>query len=185
VISNTQAPAPVFSHHFKWVDYLKARTGTYSFRVKRYKAAFDKLTEMGALPTDHICDVGAGNTEFGRFLYQSTRFEGRYHPVDAVLDGTDLEVWRPPIGADWYVLLEVIEHLKDPYRLLSYCWAAAYKGLVLTTPNPAVVDVLGMDKTHVTPVSEIDLVKWGLNVEPINLFGKGDDTLIAWKQVRR
>ena len=75
----------------RWKAYQESRKGTYEFRSRtRYKAVYDRLILLGLTNGDCIIDVGAGSCQFHRFL-QDHRFRGSYIPVDAALDGTDLE----------------------------------------------------------------------------------------------
>jgi hypothetical protein len=76
--------------------------------------------------------------------------EGRTAPLAA---GLDLDCWVPPRRWDWFACLEVLEHLTSPTRLLDMMCDAAVHGVVVTTPNPEVVDVLALDPTHRTPGS--------------------------------
>lgn len=164
--------------------YLGERTGTYEWRCLRYAAAYDRLQTLGLAHGDLIVDVGAGMCDFDRYLRTVQAWDGRYLPVDGAIDGTDLNVWRPHFDADFFVALELIEHLRDPARLLFQLERHAAKGVIVTTPNPEVVDVLAIDRTHVTPVGADELAERGYSVEALRLFGKDADTLIAWKDVR-
>jgi hypothetical protein len=60
-----------------------------------------------------------GRTELDVCLRTDHGWRGRYVPVDAWYDGVDLEDWTPPREADWFTGLEVLEHLKDPHRLVT------------------------------------------------------------------
>ena len=125
-----------------------------------------------------VFDIGAGATEFGRYLY-SVGFHGRYCPVDAAIDGVDLDEWTPPREADWFVCLEVIEHLADPFRLLDVMCERATRGVIVSTPNPYTTDVLGMDPTHRTPVYARQLEAFGFTVEERSFYGKPADSLFG------
>ncbi|MBE1585075.1 hypothetical protein ACFPOI_49770 [Nonomuraea angiospora] len=70
--------------------------------------------------------------------------------MDAWVDGVDLNEWTPPRQYDWFAALELLEHLDKPERLVRALQRHATKGVVVTTPNPQVWDVLAMDPTHVT-----------------------------------
>jgi hypothetical protein len=108
---------------------------------------------------------------------------GRYIPVDGAIDGVNLEFWTPARPVDWMVGIEIIEHMEDPERLVRAMVRGARKGVILTTPNPDVVDVLGCDRTHKTAVSTSDLLAWGFSSVPMPLFGKAGDTLLAWRLI--
>ncbi len=165
--------------------YLKARTGTYAQRCQRYMAAADVLSREGLGDTDTLCDVGAGWTELDAFLRVTLNWRGRYWPVDAALDGTDLDRWNPPQGAEWFVVLEVLEHLDHPHSLLRALTRAATKGVILSTPNPRTVDVLAIDPTHKTAIFPTILGDYGFHVTERSFFGSDDDSLFAWWTVPR
>lgn len=74
--------------------------------------------------------------------------------------------------------LEILEHLANPARLVRVMQAHADKGLVVSTPNPA-VDVMAMDPAQVTAVPAETLASWGLHVEPCSLYGQPDDGLLG------
>jgi 2-polyprenyl-3-methyl-5-hydroxy-6-metoxy-1,4-benzoquinol methylase len=95
--------------------------------------------------------------------------------VDRWTGPVDLEEWVPPVRWDWFACLEVLEHLRDPRRLLDAMLDAAVRGVVVTTPNPAVVDVLAMDPTHRTPISREQLAQAGLYTSLHNLYGADQD----------
>jgi len=170
--------------------YLAARTGCYEYRCERYDAA---LTAMHGLGLDDDCtvvDVGAGAHEFGCRLHTGRDraqeppgvylppSRARYYPVDAALDGVDLEHWTPR-KADWFVALEIVEHLRAPARLLTEMAIKARRGVVVSTPNPQTTDVLGMDPTHQTAVTRSMLELAGYRVETASFYGREDDSLFA------
>jgi hypothetical protein len=174
------------SHMEKWTEYMNARRGTYEFRCRtRYKGVADRLFKMG-LHGDSVMDVGSGSGQFGTYL-RSRGWQGKYIPVDAVLDGTDLETWTAPLmSVGFCVCIEVIEHLQNPHRLISQMFWAAQRGLVLTTPNHEVVDVLRCDPTHVSVIPAQDLEDAAFTVERHSWFHEQDnpgqlDTLLAWR----
>lgn len=168
--------------------YLAQRNGTYDFRETRYRAVSQLLDDpatfkINAHPLcaeDTIVDLGACMTEFDYHLRTTLDWRGRYVPVDGAIDGTDLEVWDPPKQYDWIVGIEILEHMHDPRRLAMAMQHAATKGVIVTTPNPAVVDVLNIDIDHRTPITVGMLLTWGFTVEPCSLFGKDSDSLLAW-----
>lgn len=79
--------------------YLRSRSGCYAWRALRYRAAAGALVEMGLDDDSLLVDVGAGWTEFDFCLRSEFRWRGRYHPVDAMLDGTDPEGGQTPTGS--------------------------------------------------------------------------------------
>lgn len=164
------------------LSYLHERTGTYEWRCLRYAAAWDKLEELGLAQHDLVVDVGAGMCELDRYARTVRGFDGRYLPVDGAIDGTDLNVWWPHIEAEFFVALEVIEHLNNPLWLLRQLELRATKGVIVTTPNPDVVDVLAIDETHITPVYGETLTERGYEVEAVRLFSREADTLLAWRR---
>jgi hypothetical protein len=160
--------------------YLGERCGRYEWRCVRYDAAMFALVENGVEDSDTVCDVGAGWTEFGARMYTTMKkARPRYFPVDGGLDGTDLELWVPPRRAEFFVALELLEHLDDPFRLVSVMQRSCGKAIVVSTPNPETTDVLGMDRTHKTPIHRYDLMARGFKVEPRSFYGKPDDSLYA------
>lgn len=168
--------------------YIGAREGSYLFRTRRYKQAAACLGLDPSLPTRHaltdndtLVDVGACMTEFDVYL-RSIGWRGRYVPVDAAIDGTDLNKWEPTRMFEWFVGIEIVEHIKDPIGLINVMQEFATKGVVLTTPNPDVVDVLEIDPTHVSSVSQRQLEAMGFTVYPVPAFGvEGDTLLAAWQ----
>lgn len=160
--------------------YLAARTGCYAFREVRYRAAAGAMMTHGPLMNDDtLFDVGCGWTEFDYYLREKLKWRGRYIPVDACIDGVDLDRWEPPREAEWFVALEVLEHMEDPRHLLRVMRNASTKGIVLSTPNPATTDVLGMDPTHRTPIPAEWLQRWGFIVQACSFYGERDDSLLA------
>lgn len=161
-------------------SYLNNRTGKYAWRRVRYLRA---LTAMQAVGLDHshtVLDVGAGFTELDYCLRADGQWRGRYVPVDGSIDGTDLDQWTPPRDADFFVALELLEHLHNPARLVAAMQKRCRLGIVISTPNPLTTDVLGMDATHMTPIFADDLNRWGFqHIEPISFYGKPDDSLFA------
>jgi hypothetical protein len=172
---------PASTQH-KWETYLGARTGTYEFRCRRYAAVARKLQEMGLADGDLVVDVGAGRCEFDHFLRTSLGWTGRYLPVDGSLDGTDIERWAPPetLRPEFFVAIELVEHLHAPHRLMRRMRAHARKGVAVTTPNPETTDVLGMDATHVTPVHFEEFTARGWAAEKCSLFGQPEDSILAY-----
>jgi hypothetical protein len=120
-------------------QYLIARVGRYKWRRTRYRKAAGRLRERSLANNDTLIDVAAGWTEFDYCLRQELDWRGRYIPVDGGIDGTDLDLWVPARHAEWFVALEILEHFTDPARLLWAMQAHADKGLIISTPNPAVV----------------------------------------------
>lgn len=162
------------------LTYLNERRGTFEWRTLRYAAVADKLDALGLARGDLIFDVGAGMCDFDRYLRQVRGFDGRYLPVDASIDGCDLETWAPIRTANYITCIETIEHLADPLGFLKRIAPWASEGVVLTTPNPAAVDVLAMDRTHLTSVTVADLRTLGFRTRLLSLFRREDDTILAW-----
>ncbi|MEV0387051.1 hypothetical protein [Nonomuraea sp. NPDC050643] len=53
------------------------------------------------------------------------------------------------------------------------------KGVVVTTPNPEVWDVLAMDPTHVSPITTAMLEAWGFRIGLLTFYGKYQDGIIG------
>jgi hypothetical protein len=161
--------------------YLNERCSSYWFRCRRYKAVADKLFELGLKDSHTMFDLGAGRCDFDYYMRTTRKWRGRYVPIDGSIDGTNLEKWFP-VEAEWYVAIEVVEHLSFPIHFLWDCMYHVRKGMVITTPNPKTTDVLGMDPTHITPVYANQLRDPLLfKVETRSFFGKPKDSLLAWK----
>jgi hypothetical protein len=147
----------------------------YAERSARYEVAADRLMTGGLSDRHALADVGAGHTELDVCLRIAHGWRGRYVPWDRWTGDVDLETWVPPVHWEWVAALEVLEHLQDPFRLLLDLMASATLGVVVTTPNPEVVDVLAMDPTHVTPITRDQLATAGLYTSLHNLYGTEDD----------
>lgn len=165
-----------------WADYLSQRRGDYAFRCQRYDAVINVMLTNGFRPHDTVVDIGAGTQEFATRLAERTNWSSHYYiPIDAAIDGTDLETWVPSHTADWFIMIEVLEHLACPLRLLHELGAWARIGMIATTPNPAVVDVLAIDQTHQTPIPAADFHFYDFDTEIHSFFAKPDDTILAWR----
>ncbi|MFF0250131.1 class I SAM-dependent methyltransferase [Streptosporangium sandarakinum] len=156
-------------------EYIHRPRTPYLARKARYDAACHLLFKARISNDDILADVGAGMAELDVCLRVDYGWRGRYVPVDGWLDGTDLETWTPPRSFDWFACLEVLEHLRDPERLVTAMQARATRGLVITTPNPEVWDVLSMDPTHITPISRDMLHDWGFATTLHTFYGKYQD----------
>lgn len=162
--------------------YLAARTGSYAQRCVRYDAALSAMYDAGLGHDSTIVDVGSGWGELAVRLHTFYGSLARYYPVDACLDGTDLDEWFPPRRAEFFVALEVIEHLRDPIRLLEAMQGSATRAVIVSTPNPATTDVLGMDPTHRTEVHRPTLEACGFTVSEKSFYGaKADSLLGVWR----
>lgn len=163
--------------------YIGGRRSCYEFRSIRYQAVYETMLSLGFKLYHSVADIGGADGEFGRYLREQGH-TGYYTVIDGYVDGTDLNLWEPPNGyAAFVVSIEVIEHLYDPQRFLRVLEKAATTGVVLTTPNPLVVDVLAMDATHISPVLPDELVRAGFTVQPRILFREEGDSLLAWKKI--
>jgi hypothetical protein len=161
-------------------EYLANRRATYEERKRRFRDVAQVLVrEIGLASGDTLVDLGAGHCQFDFFLRAEIGWMGRYVPIDGSFDGTDLETWEPKGQADVYVLMETVEHLDDPLRLLRIL--NPRRGIVLTTPNPATVDVLKCDPDHRSQVSAQELREMGYSVREVTYFGVQRDTLLAWR----
>lgn len=167
-------------------NYLDERTGKYEYRAVRYRMAADVMEMNGLSDSQTIFDVGAGMTEFDYCLRREYDWRGRYIPVDGGIDGTDLETWTPPREADWFVALEIVEHLSNCSLFLTKMKQYAKRGVILSTPNPETTDVLGMDPTHKTEIHKEYLQSHGFNVSEQMFYGgvfsegKPDSLFAVW-----
>jgi len=161
-------------------SYLGERTGKYEWRRVRYMAAGDFMRANGLDHSHTVFDIGAGMTEFDYCLRTDYQWRGRYIPIDGGIDGVDLDNnWIPPRDAEWFVGLEIIEHLHDWQDMIRMIQSRTTKGIALSTPNPRTTDVLGMDRTHVTAVYPVQLAGLGFDVEERSFYGQPDDSLFA------
>lgn len=163
-------------------QYLSERTGTYEYRTQRYSAVYNLIqTGLGRFKDESlIIDLGAGAGDFDYFLRHDKGYFGRYMPVDAALDGTDLETYDIQVKANVIVAIEVVEHLHQAERLMAQMMNNRTGIAVITTPNAGVQDVLALDRTHVREFRAEDLRALGWQVEVRSFFGKPDDSLLAW-----
>jgi hypothetical protein len=167
-------------HVEKWTDYMNTRRGDFEFRSRtRYAAVAKALFASGLKDGDLIVDVGAGTCQFDHHLRTVEGWQGRYLGVDAVLDGTDLNVWQPMMKADFFVCIEVLEHLVNPERMMRLMTTYADKGVVCTTPNPDAVDVISCDPTHISVVPSQIFTDHGFVPMARSFFGVIDDTIVA------
>lgn len=158
--------------------YLGCRTGKYEWRQIRYRATGDAMFP-NLRNEDTLYDMGAGMTELDYCLRVDYDWRGRYIPIDGGIDGTNLETWFPPRRAEWFVGLEIIEHLYNWRSMVTRAQFMANKGVVLSTPNPRTTDVLGMDETHVSIIQPCDLEEFGFTVEERSFYGQPNDSLFA------
>lgn len=178
-------------------QYLSERVATYEQRCHRFDCTLEAMHGLGLRDTDVVFDIGAGDGHFGVRMHTGVacrpyllpsrdcvkgcipRSRARYVPVDACIDGVDLDEWTPLRRADFFVMLEVLEHLHDPSRLLNEVVSRADVGVLISTPNPETTDVLGMDATHVTPITRDMLECQGFHVEVASFYSKPEDSLFA------
>lgn len=163
-------------------EYLAARTGHYTLRCERYDAALEAMHTLGLSDECTVFDVGSGWGEFAARMH-GHGVHARYIPVDAGIDGTDLDHWTPPRHADFFVALELLEHLNRPQRLITEMKRYARRGVIVSTPNPRTTDVLGMDATHLTSITAVSLEMQGLKVREESFYGREADSLFAvWRR---
>jgi 2-polyprenyl-3-methyl-5-hydroxy-6-metoxy-1,4-benzoquinol methylase len=163
--------------------YIDNRYSSYEFRSIRYEAVLDSLKTLGFRNRHSVLDVGGADGEFGRYLREQGH-TGKYTVIDGLIDGTDLNNWEPQYPTDFVVSIEVIEHLRNPRLFLNRLDSAARIGVVLTTPNPHVTDVLAMDATHISEVYPKDFYAAGFQVYPQCLFFENGDSLVGVKSNR-
>jgi hypothetical protein len=159
--------------------YLTAQ-GPYLARSRRYQAVREALHHMGFQQGDVVYDVGAGMCDFARYMYTSGECF-RYVAIDGAIDGCDIEhdYWMPGV-VDWYVCIETIEHLNEPFRMLDD-FKQVTKGVAITTPNPARTDVLALDPTHKSWVSYHGFVDAGYLPNYLSIHYE-EDTILATYQ---
>lgn len=160
-------------------QYLGERTGCYEYRRERYAPTVREMQRMGLSDSDTVYDIGAGMTEFDYCLRTEGDFKGRYIPIDGGIDGTDLDMWVPPREADFFVALEILEHLVWPQGLILKMQNSCRKGIIISTPNPMTTNVLGMDRTHRTEIYPAMLSKWNFSWRVASFYGKEADSLFG------
>jgi hypothetical protein len=161
-------------------EYLSSRSSDYEFRSIRFRAVAEELHKLGLKRRDAICDLGAGRQDFCKFMRDEYGWCGDYFPVDGSIDGTDLQFWDAPFRVPFYVCIEVLEHLHAPQILMNEMMKSCEKGAVATTPNPAVVDVMACDPTHVCEVPEELFNRLGWTTHTAELFKTGKmDSIVA------
>lgn len=153
-------------------EYLQSRTGQYEFRAVRYRAAAEFMRANGLADEDTVVDVGAGWTEFDYCLRAEYNWRGRYVPLDGWIDGSDLNHYVPSRDAEWFVALEILEHLEHPLTFTHRIQDFATKGIVFSTPNPRTTDVLGMDPTHISVINKTAMeLSLGFTVTEQTFYG--------------
>lgn len=169
----------------RWKHYLWTcpSYGSQQDRVPEYDVTWQILRRGGVTDRDLIVDVGCGDQGLDIYLRRLAAFRGQYLGLDGSIQGIDLNFWEPPHRADWFVALEVIEHLEKPAHIIRRMLRYADKGVIISTPNADVVDVLAVDPTHVTPVGIKDVEEWGMEHQEFAMNpGRGEgDTLFGWK----
>lgn len=172
----------------KWDIYLRTTKtyGTFENRVPEYQIAMDKLLMLGLHHDDLVVDVGAGSCDMDHYMRTVVGWRGKYLPIDGATYGIDFNkrlpyTYLPNSKADFYISLETLEHVYDPERIVRAMQQRAAKGIVVTTPNPEVVDVLAVDPTHVISIWPRDLEEWGFIVTKVTLNDRGEgDTLVGF-----
>ncbi len=161
-------------------EYLKAQ-GPWEARCKRYAAVLHNLVLMGFSHGDLVVDVGAGMCDFARYVYQQD-FAFRYVPIDGSISGINLESdILTLLKADWYVCIETVEHMNNPFLLLQRMKNYAERGVVVTTPNPDVTDVLALDSDHKTAVNAREFVCMKFLPETVSIHYQDDTILATWQ----
>jgi hypothetical protein len=118
-----------------------------------------------------VVDIGAGMTELAYCLMNEYGLRIRYIPVDGGIDGTDLNNWTPKRMAHFYVGLEILEHLQDPYDVARKMRLHSDIGTVFSTPDPAYCDVLAMDATHTQAIDKSRMEMLGFSIESRKFYG--------------
>lgn len=165
--------------------YLGERTGKYEYRAVRYRKAADWLFLNGLDDSHTICDIGAGWTEFDYCLRKEYDWKGRYIPIDGGITNIDLNNWVPEREVSFFVALEILEHLQNPVRLIREMKKKTSHGIVVSVPDPAKLDIIELDPTHITEVDEIMLQREKFITVSEKLYGGvftngGNDALMGY-----
>ena len=187
-------------------EYLTGKYRTYDQRAIRYRLAAYAMILMGLDNNSSVLDIGGGDAELEQCLREEFGWRGIYtnadhvHGVDIfrdVLDGhLNNKHAETPKGNRWYwrhdfvTCLEVAEHFPGTgaIRLIEELPGFARKGVVFSTPNARVQDVLDMDPTHRCGLRPGNFTRRDYTVEQHMLYEGyySDglvDGLIAYKEV--
>ena len=162
----------IMTNHLLACDgYIQERAGRYETRAVRYRRAIEAARNLGLCDEDILADIGAGYTELDYALRAEAHWRGRYVPIEGAFDGVDLNTWEPPRDFDFFVALEILEHLDDPFALVERMKKHTRKGIIVSVPNPRVVDVLAMDDTHTIAIDADMLLRSGFSVTEATFYG--------------
>lgn len=161
--------------------------GTFDQRAPEYDAIYQVLEKIGLRDGAYVLDLGAGFGDLGRFLWLKG-WTGSYVPVDMIIDGTDLADWEPPLGFDFIVLEQVIEHLDNWQELVKKCMEVA-GAVVVATPNGPVVGHgdkhdFAHQMAHKVWLTPEDLHEVGFTTQLHNFTGQPNDTIIGYTVCR-
>ncbi len=185
MVNNNNMSTQVWKPTFESCDtYMSERTGKYEYRAIRYRKAADWLMNNGLTDQHTICDIGAGWTEFDYCLRKEYDWKGRYIPIDGGINNIDLNVWEPEREINFYVALEILEHLHNPSRIIKELQQTS-QGIFVSVPDPTKVNIFELDPTHVTDeITEKFLQTHGFTVTSDKIYGGvfsngNNDALIA------
>lgn len=173
----------------EYQDYLVARYRSYDERAIRYRITAHIMLRMGMTLGDSVLDLGGGDAEMEKCLREEFGFEGVYYNYDYTTENDLYEfiALAHEFCPDFIVSLETIEHLQPFYarRLLRVARETAITGVVMTTPDATVQDVLAMDDTHLWGATARDFEAAGYEVQTHTLYdgfhsGGKPDGLVAW-----
>lgn len=171
----------------RWQTYLETTEtyGTFEQRVPEYYTVGKYLNYLGLKDDDLVVDVGAGTCDMDHYLRTRTGWRGRYLPIDGATHGIDFnevepEDYLPKSHADFYVCIETLEHVYEPRKLAEAMLSRATRGVIVTTPNADIVDVIAADSTHVYAIHPEELKEWGFSVIKVTFNDRGEgDTLVG------
>jgi SAM-dependent methyltransferase len=122
---------------------LGSLSPSQSSALDRYKWAANTVRELlRDAPSRVVADIGAGGCQMRPFVEQSGGdwYGFDLNPQNELVRSWDLDRPAPPDtpGAGLVLMLEVVEHLKNPWRAMQHVADVLLPGgfLVLTTPNP-------------------------------------------------
>lgn len=172
------------TEQIKYRKYLDERESTYEMRVPRYLLVANILKTMDLDDTHQILDFCAGQTEFDYHMRTAHNWRGFMYNLDGAIQGKNLNHYWPEAPNDFTVCIESIEHLDHPGEVVAKLEGCTNIGMVFTTPNPDVVDVLALDKTHKHAISVSEWHNMMYKTAIVTFCGTEDDTIVAYKDMR-
>ena len=145
-----------------------------SRRALFHQIAYE-LFDMGLSDRDRIVEVGATDGDFDFFLRAEEEWRGLYVPLGAPVDSTSFDDWASSIEADFFVSINLLERISQPFTLMALMAIRARKGVVAVVLNPEPLT----EGKIVTPISSDDFAIHGWDARVLSLGGREKDSIIA------